>query len=59
MLATDNGKVEANGLAYLLLDKDGRIVDDYQFNPSAHDAPDLAQNIWLAAIKQMPRAAEA
>ena len=42
MLATDSGKVEANGLAYLLLDKDGRIVHDYQFNPSAHDAPDLA-----------------
>jgi hypothetical protein len=42
MLATDNGKVEANGLAYLLLDKDGRIVHDYQFNPSVHDTPDLA-----------------
>jgi hypothetical protein len=42
MIATDSGKVEANGLAYLLVDKDGRIVHDYQLNPSVHDAPDLA-----------------
>jgi hypothetical protein len=42
MLATDSGKVEANGLAYLLVDQSGRIVHDYQFNPSVHDAPDLA-----------------
>jgi hypothetical protein len=42
MLATDGGKVEANGLAYLLVGEDGRIVHDYQFNPSIHDAPDLA-----------------
>jgi hypothetical protein len=42
MLATDSGKVEANGLSYLLVDKDGRIVHDYQFNPSVDDAPDLA-----------------
>jgi hypothetical protein len=46
MLATDGGKVEANGLAYLLVDKDGRIVHDYQFNPSTHDAPDLAAKYW-------------
>jgi hypothetical protein len=42
MLATDSGRVEANGLAYLLIDKSDRIVHDYQFNPSVHDAPDLA-----------------
>jgi hypothetical protein len=42
MLATDSGKVEANGLAYLLMGKDGRIRRDYQFNPSVHDAPELA-----------------
>jgi hypothetical protein len=42
MLAADSGKVEANGLAYLLIDQDNRIVRDYQFNPSVHDAPDLA-----------------
>jgi hypothetical protein len=43
MLATGDGKVEAGGLCYLLLDGDGRIVHDYQFNPSANDAVDLAE----------------
>jgi hypothetical protein len=42
MIATDSGKLEANGLSYLLTDQDGRIAHDYQFNPSVHDAPDLA-----------------
>jgi hypothetical protein len=42
MLATNSGKVEANGLSYLLVDQNDRIVHDYQFNPSVHDAPDLA-----------------
>lgn len=42
MVATDGGKVEANGLCYLLLDNDGRLVHDYQFNPLADDAVDLA-----------------
>jgi len=42
MFATDSGKVQANGLAYLLIDHSDRIIHDYQFNPSAHDAPDLA-----------------
>jgi hypothetical protein len=43
LVATDGGKVEAGGLCYLLLDRDGRIVHDYQFNPSANDAIDLAE----------------
>jgi hypothetical protein len=42
MLATESGRVEANGLSYLLVDKDGRIVHDYQFNPTVHDAAELA-----------------
>jgi hypothetical protein len=42
MIATSDGTVEANGLCYLLLDGDGRIANDYQFNPSTHDAVDLA-----------------
>jgi hypothetical protein len=42
MLATNSGKVEARGLAYLLIDLNDRIVHDYQFNPSVHDAPGLA-----------------
>jgi hypothetical protein len=43
LVATDGGKVEAAGLCYLLLDGAGRIVHDYQFNPSANDAADLAE----------------
>lgn len=43
VVATGGGKVEAGGLCYLLLDRDGRIVHDYQFNPSANDAVDLAE----------------
>jgi hypothetical protein len=35
--------VEANGLCFLLLDRDGRIGHDYQFNPSANDAGELAE----------------
>jgi hypothetical protein len=42
MLATESGRVEANGLSYLLVDEDGRIVHDYQFNPTVHDAAELA-----------------
>lgn len=35
--------VAANGLCFLLLDRDGRIERDYQFNPSANDAGELAE----------------
>jgi hypothetical protein len=43
MVATADGKVEAQGLCYLLLDDDRRIAQDYQFNPTVDDAIDLAQ----------------
>ena len=48
MISTADGRVEAKGLCYLLLDDDGRIVHDFQFNPSANDALDLGQD-YLAS----------
>lgn len=51
MIATADGKVEASGLCYLLLDGDGRVAHDYQFNPSANDAVDLARQ-YLAPLNQ-------
>jgi hypothetical protein len=48
MISTGDGRVEARGLSYLLLDDDGRIVHDFQFNPSANEALDLAQD-YLAS----------
>jgi hypothetical protein len=42
MVATADGKIEAQGLCYLLLDDDGKIVNDYQFNPTVDEAADLA-----------------
>jgi hypothetical protein len=44
MISTGDGRVEAKGLSYLLLNDEGRIVHDFQFNPSANDALDLAQD---------------
>jgi hypothetical protein len=35
--------VEATGVSYLILNAEGRIAYDYQFNPTANDAEDLAE----------------
>jgi len=43
MVATADGKIEAQGLCYLLLDDNDRIADDYQFNPTIDGASDLAK----------------
>jgi hypothetical protein len=43
MVRVPGEDVEANGLCYLLLNRDGRIEHDYQFNASANDASDLAE----------------
>ncbi len=43
MAVTADGKIEAKGLCYLLLNDSGRIVHDYQFNPTVDDAADLAK----------------
>lgn len=41
MVATADDRIQAEGLCYLLLDGDGRIAQDYQFNPTVNDAADL------------------
>jgi hypothetical protein len=41
MVATADGSIKAQGLCYLLLDGNGRIAQDYQFNPAVDDAADL------------------
>lgn len=42
MVTVPGGDVEASGLSFLLLNPDGRIKHDLQFNPSANEANDLA-----------------
>jgi hypothetical protein len=42
MTTVPGGEVAANGLCFLLLDNDGRIRHDYQFNPSANESNELA-----------------
>jgi len=44
-------EVEANGLCFLLLDRDDRIEHDYQFNPSANDASELAER-YVALLNE-------
>ena len=44
-------QVEARGLCFLLLDADGRIRHDYQFNPTANDATDLLQR-YVGALSE-------
>ena len=45
------GAVEANGVCYLLLNPDGRIRHDYQFNPSANE-PNALIDRYLAALNE-------
>lgn len=40
-------EVVANGLCFLLLDPDGRIKHDYQFNPSANELNELADRYLM------------
>jgi hypothetical protein len=46
-----DGKVEANGLSLLLLNRDGLIERDYQFNPSAHEPNDTVDR-YLAVLNE-------
>jgi hypothetical protein len=41
MMTVPGGEVEANGLSFLVLKSDGRIIHDYQFNPSLNEAGDV------------------
>lgn len=51
MIRLEDGAVEANGLSFLLLDQSGKIVHDYQFNPSVDDVGDLA-NDYLGVLNE-------
>jgi hypothetical protein len=51
MVRLPGEEVEANGLCFLLLDWDGRIEHDYQFNSSANDASDLAER-YVALLNE-------
>jgi hypothetical protein len=49
MVSVPDGRIEANGLSFLLLTADGRIARDYQFNPTAdepNDVVDACLAIW-------------
>jgi hypothetical protein len=52
MTKVPGGEVEASGVSFLILNPDGRIGYDYQFNPTANDAADLAERyvaLWNEA----------
>ena len=41
MVTVPDCDVEANGLSFLILNPDGRIKHDFQFNPTANETSDL------------------
>lgn len=43
MVSLPDGKVEASGLTFLILDSDGRIRYDFQFNPTATEAEEFVE----------------
>jgi hypothetical protein len=52
------GVVEAAGVSFLVVDLDGRIAHDYQFNPTLNDAEALAQRyvaVWSEPDAQARR----
>lgn len=51
MVALPSGAVVANGLSFLILDHDGRIRHDLQFNPSADDASALVER-YVALVNE-------
>src|SRR5689334_2187858 len=46
MTARPSGDAAARGLSFLLLDADGRLKADYQFDPTIADAEDLADRYF-------------
>ena len=54
MLAVPGGTVEANGLSFLVLDGQGRIRHDFQFNPSLTDGGTLVERRHAAASESEP-----
>jgi hypothetical protein len=60
MVAVADGKVEANGLSFLVLDSDGRVKHDYQFNPGIHEPnpiEDRYLSIWQEPNPEIRRSA--
>jgi hypothetical protein len=51
MATVPGGTVEANGLSFLVLDPQGGIRHDFQFNPSLNDGVELADRRQAAACK--------
>lgn len=56
LLTVPEGRVEANGLSFLLLDDNGHVQRDYQFNPSA-DEPNEIVDRYLAMMNEPDPAA--
>lgn len=54
MLAVSDGTVQANGLSFLVLDGQGRIRHDFQFNPSLNDGGVLVDRRNAAASEPEP-----
>lgn len=51
MIRLPGEEVEASGLCFLLVNEDGRIEHDYQFNPSANDAIELTDH-YVALLNE-------
>ena len=51
MVTVPGGDVEASGLSFLVLNPDGRIKHDYQFNPSVNDAGEAVER-YLAVVNE-------
>jgi hypothetical protein len=43
LVRLEDGVVEARGLSFLLLDGEGRVSRDYQFNPTVNEAEDVVE----------------
>jgi hypothetical protein len=51
MVTMPGGEVEAAGLSFLILNPDGRIAHDYQFNPAANEADELVER-YVAVLNE-------
>jgi hypothetical protein len=54
MVSVPGGEAEANGLSFLVLDPEGRIRHDFQFNPSLNDGGALVDRYHAAASEPDP-----
>lgn len=51
LVTVPDGAVQASGLSFLLLNDEGRIKHDYQFNPALNDSTELVQ-LYLAVLNE-------